>query len=143
MGKEKRSSEIKQNQVTMKAKIKATGEIVEVEFYTQQFIEMEQENPFCDSCYPIEIYATKDDRKLREDELEFLKEDSQDIDWEQRRYEIAKGAFLRLVGNEKIAITAHERGYSDLQFAVMMAQDATRLADVLIAELNKPIQYGS
>ena len=60
----------------MKAKIKATGEIINIADYARVVLDQ------CDSWgNPIELGF---------DEVEILQETTSDIDWEQRRYEIAK-----------------------------------------------------
>lgn len=85
----------------MKAKVKDTGEVVEV-------------TP-CSAPINVRLafYETEQGRKFPMFALEFEKE----IDWEQRRYEIAK------------AIFAYHQTYT--------ASEAVEAADDLIAELQK------
>lgn len=89
----------------MKARYKNTGETVEVE-------------PIGTGNCTVVLYQAKDGRKFPMYALEFEK----DIDWEQRRYEIAKDVFASTYdifqnkGLEKMAVHA---------------------ADALIAELKK------
>lgn len=60
----------------MKARVKATGEIINIADYARVTLDK------CDSYgSPIELSF---------DEVEILQERSDNIDWEQRRYEIAK-----------------------------------------------------
>lgn len=60
----------------MKAKIKATGEIIDIADYARVTLDR------CDSYgNPIELSF---------DEVEILQERSDNIDWEQRRYELVK-----------------------------------------------------
>ena len=63
----------------MKARIKKTGEIINIANYAKVTLDQ------CDSWgNPIELGF---------DEVEILQEPTSDIDWEQRRYEIAKEVF--------------------------------------------------
>lgn len=62
----------------MKARIKETGEIINISDYARVTLDK------CDSYgSPIELSF---------DEVEILQERSDNIDWEQRRYELAKSA---------------------------------------------------
>ena len=62
----------------MKARIKETGEIINISDYARVTLDK------CDSYgSPIELSF---------DEVEILQEKSDNIDWEQRRYELAKSA---------------------------------------------------
>lgn len=92
----------------MKARIKKTGDIVNIEDYSMIFID--RKNEFGDTIH------------VRPDELEFIDEEKGDeIDWEQRRYEIARDILsARLVHN----------GYIDTSMAI-------KNADKLIEELKK------
>lgn len=92
----------------MKARIKKTGEIINIADCAKVTLDK------CDSWgNPIELGF---------DETEILQEPTNDIDWEQRRYEIAKEVFASIYdipqnkGLEKVAV---------------------RAADALIAELKK------
>lgn len=94
----------------MKARIKATGEIVNIAEYAT--VELES----CDSHgNPIEYGF---------DEVEILQDKTDDIDWEQRRYEIAKDIYSHNYGNSEV--TAKE-----------CAKIAVERANILIAELKK------
>lgn len=90
----------------MKAKYKTTGEIIEVE-------------PAGSLNCPVSVYQTKDGRKFTMYALEFEKE----IDWEQRKYEIAK---------DILAAT-----YDFPMDGKSYAKVAVGVADALIAELKK------
>lgn len=93
----------------MKAKIKATGEIINIADYARVVLSQ------CDSRgNPIELGF---------DEVEILQEETSDIDWEQRRYKIAKEVFASI----------YDFTIERLNFA-KYAVDA---ADALIAELKK------
>lgn len=62
----------------MKARVKATGEIINIADYARVTLDR------CDSYgNPIELSF---------DDVEILQERSDNIDWEQRRYELAKAA---------------------------------------------------
>ena len=95
----------------MKAKIKKTGEIINIADYARVTLES------CDSYgNPLELGF---------DEVEILQEKSDEIDYEQRRYEIAK------------AFAANPNDmYVDADFA-SLARWSVEGADALIAELTK------
>lgn len=77
----------------MKAKIIKTGEIINIAEYAQ--IELD----VCDS-YGNPIQLKPDDIELIPD----VKEDNcPNIDWEQRRFELAKSAMVAMIGSEKIS----------------------------------------
>ena len=97
----------------MKAKVKDTGEIVDVKFSTHP-------NPAVDETY----WWCKDKQEsYHKSELDFME---CDIDWEQRRYEIAKdivaNSFSTPMGNVSIVSYIH---------------DCVQVADLLIEELKK------
>lgn len=97
----------------MKAKIKATGEIVEL---NEQGISLFE--------YARGFYKDVNGNKYRVDELEFIEENPEkDIDWEWRRYEIAK----------EVLASIYDFTIDRMNFA-KYAVDA---ADALIAELKK------
>lgn len=92
----------------MKARIKATNEIVDVYF---------------DNFYGLWAVKGNPEAKYASNGLELLEE--KDIDWEERRYEIAKNVLSGIVVNEipgKYEQTARQ---------------AIEYADALIAELKK------
>lgn len=84
----------------MKAKVKETGEIVDVEPY-----------------FYAKINST--DPMIHKNDIELIKPNA-DIDWEQRRYEIAKNVMCSAEGAPK-----------------MMADYAVSCADALIEKLKK------
>lgn len=93
----------------MKARIKKTGEIINIANYAKVTLDQ------CDSYgNPIELGF---------DEVEILQEPKSDIDWEQRRYEIARECTASLM---RIEITS--------EYA---AKISVEQADALIAELKK------
>lgn len=97
----------------MKAKVRDTGEIVDVKFSTHP-------NPAVDETY----WWCKDKQEsYHKSELDFME---CDIDWEQRRYEIAKdivaNSFSTLMGNVSMVSYIH---------------DCIQVADLLIGELKK------
>ena len=93
----------------MKAKVKATGEIINIANYAKVMLDQ------CDSWgNPIELGF---------DEVEILQEPTSDIDWEQRRYEIARECVAVLMRNE---ITLEDA-----------AKISVEQADALITELKK------
>lgn len=96
----------------MKAKYKITGETVDVEPVGT-----------CHSVVPM--YQTKDGRKFPVHGLEF----ENDIDWEQRRYEIAKELMKGFASNpHDMCVDADCKG---------LAEWSIKGADALIAELKK------
>lgn len=98
----------------MKARIKSTGEIVEVK-------------P-CKDLIEVEMYEDENGTRHFPFQLEFGKEP----DWEQRRYEIAKDILVRLI--------THEDGCIRNEWSRMKEQyisDAIEAADVIIEGLKK------
>lgn len=103
----------------MKAKVKDTGEIVEVKFSTHP-------NPAVDETY----WWCKDKQEsYHKSELDFM---GSAIDWEQRRYEIAKdvlaASFSTPMGGTSIQSYVH---------------DCVQIADILIEELKRGNNYGT
>ena len=96
----------------MKAKYKTTGEIIEVE-------------PAGSLNCPVTVYQTENGRKFPMYALEFEK----DIDWEQRRYEIAKDMMAAFLSNSCSNVYM---GNPDEQ-----AKCAVMFTDALITELKK------
>lgn len=99
----------------MKAKVKDTGEIVNVKFTTHP-------NPAIDETY----WWCKDKQEsYHKSELDFME---CDIDWEQRRYEIAKdivvNSFSTPMGNVSMSSYIH---------------GCVQVADLLIEELKSEI----
>lgn len=94
----------------MKARIKTTGEIMEVE----------------------DLYddgtALVNGRYFKVSELDFF-DNFETIDWEQRRYEIAKSMMAAFLSNScsNVYMNTYEN----------QAQEAVKYADVLIEELKK------
>lgn len=99
----------------MKAKIKSTGEIVDISPSGVTSVQR--------TCTK---YATKDGRELLDLALEFLP----NIDWEQRRYEIAKEAMNGLLSAPVVAGVNPNPSFKDI------ATFSVRLADTLIKELK-------
>lgn len=94
----------------MKARIKATGEIVEVE-----------------DLYDDGTALVKG-RYFKVSELDFF-DNFETIDWEQRRYEIAKSMMAAFLSNScsDVYMNTYEN----------QAQEAVKYADMLIDELKK------
>ena len=99
----------------MKAKIKSTGEIVDLSPSGVTSVHR--------TCTK---YATKDGRELLDLALEFLP----NIDWEQRRYEIAIEAMNGFLSAPVVAGVNPNPSYKDI------ATFSVRLADALIKELK-------
>lgn len=103
----------------MKARIKKTGEIINIANYAKVTLDQ------CDSWgNPIELGF---------DEVEILQEPTSDIDWEQRRYEIAKEMMKTVILTDGGAKTGTEN----------LAIWCVGCADALIAELKKGGSNGS
>lgn len=98
----------------MKARIKTTGEIVEVE-----------------DLYDDGTALVKD-RYFKVSELDFF-EDFETIDWEQRRYEIAKSAMQGMLAHS----TRYKPRNPNMNWHNAIAEEAKELSDALIKELKK------
>lgn len=110
----------------MKAKIRKTGEIVDVISYSGSTIR----NEYIDKVSYIDSKGVEHDRETLNYYWDFeqidIKEDNfPKIDWEQRRYEIAKAIIT-----ERVASASCIRAHS-------MAIMAIEIADELISELKK------
>lgn len=106
----------------MKAKVKATGEIIDVSQTESIITSRGVEKQYVDN---KREWCTYEQSKL-----EFIKKEPQrDIDWEQRRYEIAKDMIAAFLSNYSDNIHS---GNPDEQ-----AGYAVVFADALIAELKK------
>lgn len=108
----------------MKAKVKATGKVIEVvqieDIITKRGVEHQYVDTNREECYYVNS------------ELEFIKEAPQkDIDWKQRRYEIAKAVMQGRLSNQYGDVLVGERDFAGL------AASAVEFADALIAELKK------
>lgn len=102
----------------MKAKVKDTGEIVEVKFSTHP-------NPAIDETY---WWCNDKQESYHKSELNFM---GSTIDWEQRRYEIAKAA---MVGTLAFPVI---EGVNPNPNATEICKLSVKLADALIEELKK------
>ena len=110
----------------MKARIKETGEIINISDYARVTLDK------CDSYgNPIELSF---------DEVEILQERSVNIDWEQRRYELAKAAMQGILSNEEeVGYACSGATYKENEKHTVpkaVAQFAIACADVLINELK-------
>lgn len=93
----------------MKAKVKETGEIIDVE-----------------PCFYAKINST--DPMIHKNDIELI-EPNADIDWEQRRYEISKAMIAAFMSNSDKNVFAYPKKNQ--------ARDAVEYADALIEELKK------
>lgn len=104
----------------MKARVKETGEIIDVE------------NLYDDGT------ALVKGQYFKVSELDFFS-DFETIDWEQRRYEIAKEAVTAIMSNEdfyhQVLVEGAEHGQRQIQTNIASA--AVIFADALIEELKK------
>lgn len=102
----------------MKARVRATGEIVDVKFSTHP-------NPVIDETY----WWCKDNQTAyHKSELDFMGEN---IDWEQRRYEIAKEAINGILSAPVVAGVNPNPSAEDIVIL------SVKLANVLIKELKR------
>lgn len=98
----------------MKARVKATGEIINIADYARVTLDK------CDSYgSPVELSF---------DEVEILQERSDNIDWEQRRYEIAKSAMQGFCSNPHEQIMSADSN--------VVAEWSIGFADALIKKLK-------
>ena len=113
----------------MKAKVKSTGKSVNVELVTHH-------NPYIDTTY----WWCKDTQtSYNRNELEFIEDVPEltkqlDIDWEKRRYELAKGAMNSILTAPIID------GVNPNPSAEDVTMYSVRLADALIKELKDEIR---
>ncbi len=101
----------------MKARVRDTGEIIDVKFSLHP-------NPAIQDTY----WWSKDKQEAYHTiELDFLEADvsRKFIDWEQRRFEIAKDLYARAVN------------YPHIESAGLDAQFCVKYADILINELKR------
>lgn len=101
----------------MKAKVKNTGEIVDVKFVVHP-------NPNIDVTY---WWCEDKQKSYHKSELDFIE---YDIDWEQRRYELAKEAMNGLLS----AIVDGVNPTPSVEDTVMLS---VTLADALIRKLKE------
>ena len=111
----------------MKAKVKDTGEIVDVKFSTHP-------NPAVDETY----WWCKDKQEsYHKSELDFM---GSSIDWEQRRYEIAREAMSGILSDENsvgYACLAAEYSKDEKHtYPKAISRYAVAYADALIKELK-------
>lgn len=109
----------------MKARIKDTGELINIANYSRVILDK------CDSYgSPIELGF---------DEVEIIQEKSDNIDWEQRRYEIAKSAIQGILSDEgEVGYACSEATYKENEKHTVpaVARFAVACADALINELK-------
>ena len=101
----------------MKAKVKDTGDIINVVFITHP-------NPAINVTY---WWCEDNQIAYHESELDFMGEN---INWEQRRYEIAKDAMNGILAATVVAGVNPNPNFKDI------ATLSVRLADALIKELK-------
>ena len=112
----------------MKAKVKTTGEIIDVS-RTEDIITLRGvEKQYVDNKSEWRTYV--------QSELDFIKEEPQrDIDWEQRRFELIKSAIQGFCANSEPSIV---QGTTFQQ----LAERSIEMADIIIVELRKGGQNG-
>lgn len=111
----------------MKAKIKDTGEIVDVKFSVHP-------NPAVDETY---WWCQEKQESYHRNELDFM---GNSIDWEQRRYEIAKEAMSGILSDEdSVNCASLGAKYSETEkhtYPTAISRYAVACADALIKELK-------
>lgn len=109
----------------MKARIKKTGEIINIADYARVTL---------DKCNG---YGTPIEMSF--EDVEILQDKSDDIiDWEQRRYEIAKAAMNGILSNEKeVQCACYEYKQEINTTPEAVAKYAVACTDALIDELKK------
>jgi hypothetical protein len=110
----------------MKARVKATGEIINIADYARVTLDR------CDSYgNPIELSF---------DEVEILQERSDNIDWEQRRYELAKAAMQGLTSNsfwmKNLGIHLDEHPNRNIDAIEIVSIESINYADAMIKKLK-------
>lgn len=68
--------------------------------------------------------------------VESIAYDDNDIDWEQRQYEIAKSAMNSILANREM-VAAMIKCHNPKGFEYQVARSSVQFADALIAELKK------
>lgn len=110
----------------MKARIKKTGEIINIADYARIDLDV------CDSYgNPISVSPN---------EIELISENNNSIYWEQRRYEIAKTAMQGILSNQdqvNYACSKVNHGNRPYALSIAVAQYAIACADALIDELKR------
>ncbi len=117
----------------MKARVIKTGKIIDV---------IPQTNPNAVSASNI-LYSS-DYKTYKCWELDFINIEDKHIDWEQRRYEIAKSAIQGILSNQHQVDFALSQADYDIEkhngkyiSPIAFAQYAVACADALIKELKK------
>jgi hypothetical protein len=110
----------------MKARVKATGEIINIADYARVTLDR------CDSYgNPIELSF---------DEVEILQERSDNIDWEQRRYELAKVAMQALTSNsfwmKNLGVCLDESSNRNIDAIEIVSIESINYADAMIKKLK-------
>ena len=109
----------------MKARIKETGEVINIAEYSIVVLDK------CDS------YGTPIEMSF--EDVEILQDKSDDIDWEQRHYDLAKNFTAVMLGRLKETkfIANSNCCRPDVNPYRLMAEIAVKTADALIEELKK------
>lgn len=122
----------------MRARIKETGEVLRVDTVTDNYVYLIPPQGGNQICLLIECVELLDDRILP---------DATPVDWEQRRYEIAKDAMAAFISAPSYQFCVNNNYYeASLARPRSVAEDAVEYADALIEELKKdkrePIKRG-
>ena len=113
----------------MKARIKKTDEVLRVSDVTDNYVYLISPQGGEDICLPIENVQLLDDCQSKVDH----------IDWEQRRYEIAKDAMSAFISAPSYQFCVNNNYYDAIHsLPRSVAEDAVEYAEALIEELKKP-----
>lgn len=125
----------------MKKRIRKTGEIVDVISYNKYT--STARNSELDWVSYVDSKGMEHEHEKRlniywdfEDVEEVL---STDVDWEQRRYDIAKNCIIGILGNDEMVDLAKNAGLKKncRYIPTNVAEMAVAFADALIAEMKK------
>ena len=109
----------------MKAKVRDTGEIVDVKFATHINQTVDKVHLWCES----------NQTTYHKSELEFIEDDPEstksNIDWEKRRYELAKEALNGILASP-VLFESYKNNYS---FTLAVTR-SVEIADMMIKELK-------
>lgn len=106
----------------MKARVKSTGILIDV---IPKFNINAQ--------HSVDNLYVCDNMIFRECDLDFLNVENLMIDWEQRRYEIAKSAMQGMLAHS----TRYKPRNPNMNWHNAIAEEAKELSDALIKELKK------
>lgn len=114
----------------MKAFCKITGEIIEVEFHSS----IEEYDHETDTYIKTVFY--KDIHNEKTYDMSLLDFSIKEIDWEQRRFELAKTALNGMLAHSRNGHGYHPRD-PKMHWHDAIAEEAIEIADAVIAKLKE------